>query len=254
MSWNRLVRTLMLALLGAALSCAPALGTPAAPDEPYPADGASSVSPYSQLRWACESADQYEVYLGTTPDFLDPVGTVATKAFKPVPIFAPGHTYYWRIVALETGTGKSAPGPVWSFTTGTATNLPSNPNPQDGATEVRLHPTMTWDSDAAQWVVRFGTSETGLSQTLTTAVRSYSLSEDLKPGVQYFWQVTAIYPGGILRDGPVWTFTATRTVPPSPGDLTWDSGGGCSVWGSGLSGVGVFLAATGVLLASRRRR
>lgn len=229
-----------------------ALAAPSVPSDPYPASGAGSVSPYAQLRWSCTSADQYDLYLGTSSALLDLVGTLDAPAYKPDPSFGPGRTYYWKVVAADSATGTKTEGPVWSFSTGTYTNVPSDPSPQDGATKVSLRPVMTWESDAAQWKVRFGSSETGLVDKLTTSLRSFSVSGDLRPGVRYYWQVAAVYSGGVLRDGPIWSFTTDPAVSPSPGDLTWSSGGCSSLGGAPSLGLLALLSGAAILRLRRR--
>jgi hypothetical protein len=91
---------------------------PAAPSNPTPAHGATSVSTSTSLSWAAQPAGTtYNVAFGTS----NPPSTVATGLTSPT--YTPGSlaqstTYFWRVTAVN-GAGSTA-GPVWSFTTGGA--------------------------------------------------------------------------------------------------------------------------------------
>ncbi len=93
----------------------PIPAAPATPSTPSPAAGAVALS--SLLSWVSARATSADVYLGTsaTPPLLTPfyVGTTY------VPTLLPATTYYWQIVARNSG--GTAAGPIWSFTTPAAT-------------------------------------------------------------------------------------------------------------------------------------
>jgi phosphatidylserine/phosphatidylglycerophosphate/cardiolipin synthase-like enzyme len=119
---------------------------PLSPDKPInmlPANAAINLSTTGQsLKWDPGYYGQvYDIYFGVDPNpplyktdlRLGPVDydTPKTKKTFTLPAMQPGTTYYWRIVS-KTNAGKTATGPVWSFTTkGTP---PPPPPPPPGAT------------------------------------------------------------------------------------------------------------------------
>jgi hypothetical protein len=98
---------------------------PAAPAEPFPADGTSDVPREVELTWGqATGAAFYKVLLGTDPGLADAQLLSSTELCR----FAPAGlkvatTYYWRVVAKNEG-GQTA-GPIWSFTTKSDTASPS---------------------------------------------------------------------------------------------------------------------------------
>ena len=105
--------------------------TPLPPDTPKykapSANGAGGVSRTARLVWyGGPWAHYYDVYFGTssTPPLyaagklLGPSETTYETQSYLIPFTLAAHTtYYFRIVS-KTAAGKSASGPVWSFTTG----------------------------------------------------------------------------------------------------------------------------------------
>jgi len=84
------------------------------PSNPYPTDGAFSVSITADLSWKTSSyAISYDVYFGTNnpPPFI---GNQTTTIYDPGEM-AYSTTYYWRIDAV--GDAGKTNGLVWSFTT-----------------------------------------------------------------------------------------------------------------------------------------
>jgi len=101
----------------------PACNTPGTPSSPSPSDGASGVSVNPTLNWlASSNTNSYDVYFGTSSSNLSNVGNTTGTSY-PRAGLTNGTTYYWKVVA-KNSCGNSTPGPVWSFTTGAAANLP----------------------------------------------------------------------------------------------------------------------------------
>ncbi len=92
--------------------------TPVWSREPYPASGATGVSPETSLSWrAGREAASHQVYLGTDPNALTLSGTAATTSYTPAGLNL-GTQYYWRIDEVNTAEGVSMwAGSVWSFAT-----------------------------------------------------------------------------------------------------------------------------------------
>jgi hypothetical protein len=99
---------------------------PEVPFDPWPADGATSVSTEMDLNWACV-AGGHKVYFGTNPDVLAEGRSITSEypfiraRFDPG-MLEMGMRYYWRVEESHPPTifgGDAEPlvGPVWSFTT-----------------------------------------------------------------------------------------------------------------------------------------
>jgi len=90
---------------------------------PSPASGASGVVLNSTLSWSAGTgATSHDVYFGqdSTPDSGEFVGNQTSATYSPGVLTA-STTYYWRID--EVNAGGTVTGRVWSFTTGTMSNL-----------------------------------------------------------------------------------------------------------------------------------
>jgi hypothetical protein len=82
---------------------------------PVPPDGATKVKIDADLMWlAAYETTAAEVYFGTSPDQLNPVGRFENNIFTPADL-RPGKAYYWRVDS-RSANGGHIPGQVWSFT------------------------------------------------------------------------------------------------------------------------------------------
>ncbi|MGE5316344.1 MAG: SUMF1/EgtB/PvdO family nonheme iron enzyme [Acidobacteriota bacterium] len=106
------------------------------PVNPSPVSGSANAAPTVTLRWT--SSDplhapvSYDVYLGTGNPPSSAIAMNLSAASLTVPGLNASTTYYWRVVA-HNGTGASATGPVWSFTTASSSALPGMTAVQGGA-------------------------------------------------------------------------------------------------------------------------
>jgi uncharacterized protein (TIGR02145 family) len=97
-------------------------------------------------------------------------------------------------------------------------NMPSSPNPSNGATGVSTSPTLTWtcsdpDGDPLKYDVYFGTNENALNQ-ITSGSASNSISRSsLNQGVTYFWRVVAKDNHSNSTESSVWSFTTVENLP-----------------------------------------
>jgi hypothetical protein len=152
------------------------------------------------------------VYFGTT---TSPSKVANVLASSYAPALQPGTKYYWRIVARNsTGT---ASGPVWSFTTVTATGLPTvgSPSPANGALNWPSTNKLSWQgSGATAYDFYFGTTPT---PTFRSTVTVASYGPDMKPAMKYYWQVVARNAKGSTKS-PVWSFTTASSSTASPVD------------------------------------
>jgi parallel beta-helix repeat protein len=103
------------------------------PSDPFPANGAINVPITTDTSWTGGDPDNdynsYDIYFGTTnpPAYYDTVYFVQGSPISYLPkTLALDTTYYWKIVAWDC-FDDSASGPVWSFYTGTPSQVPEIP-------------------------------------------------------------------------------------------------------------------------------
>jgi len=208
---------------------------------PDPADGAELVEPDVHLSWTAGfGAKLHTVYFGENFDDVDnatgglPQGIITYTPPGPLKM---AKTYYWRVDeydAIETYKGD-----VWSFTTEGAVG---NPDPANGAVDVKHTPTLTWSPGiyAASHQVYFGADEDAVKNADTSSpeykgsgnlgAESYE-SEKLEWNTTYYWRIDEA--NNVNPDSPwtgkVWSFTTANFLvvddfesyndidPPEPG-------------------------------------
>jgi len=206
---------------------------PNQPFNPNPIDGAVDQDISLILSWMGGDSDgdvvTYDVYLAVgdnTPDILV-ANDYLYESYSPGSL-SPNTTYFWQIVATDQH-GAVRTGSVWSFTTGEGANMPpdipSDPQPIDGAADQDLDLILNWiggdpDWDALSYDVYF---EAGNSMpdvlVSDNQVENSCNSGTLSASTVYYWQVVAIDEHGISTPGPVWSFTTgegTNTPPNLP--------------------------------------
>ncbi len=101
-----------------------------APSNPSPANGSVGVTVSPTLSWAGSSgATSYVVYFGTSPTPPQVTSTGSTS-YAPGTLSA-GITYYWMVVASNSGGTNSSP--VWSFTVSNTTPVSVTPSSGSGS-------------------------------------------------------------------------------------------------------------------------
>jgi hypothetical protein len=219
--------------------------------DPVPADGAESVATSVTLTWTAGlGAKLHTVYFG------DDFGAVAngtagvpagTPSYNPGPLKA-AKIYYWRVDEFDgVNTYK---GDVWTFTTQGAV---ANPNPADGAVDVKQTPILTWTAaiPAASHEVYFGTDADAV-RNATAASPEYKGTKPLgdetyDPGTlvwntTYYWRIDEV--NDTNPDGPwmgkVWTFTtADFLIVEDFEEYTDDDAAGQAIWQAWIDGFGV---------------
>ena len=180
-----------------------------------PADGTLNKSLTTQLSWTGNDPDgdavTYDVYFGTTNP---PVATLTraqnTATYDPG-ILEEGTAYYWKVVTWdEHGAGTT--GPVWSFTTTNAPDIPANPFPIDGTTNIGLTISLSWaggdpDGDDVLYDVYFGTANPPTVKFSDDQSGTIYSPGTLAVGTTYYWTVTARDEQNTVTSGPVWSFT-----------------------------------------------
>jgi len=226
--------------------------TPEPPSSPNPADGATGIDLQPTLTWvAGANSASFDVYFGMGGLPGTPTVTTTETSYTPG-ILAYSTNYVWKVVARNGE--KTAEGPEWDFTTqvlGTPTPTPTsaptptptstptptptstptptatptpagqatNPNPANGATNVSLMPTLTWESggNTDSFDVYFGVVLPAVPNTSTTET-------NYNPGIlaystTYQWRIDARNAAGVTT-GQVWSFTTlpvpTSTATPTP--------------------------------------
>ena len=184
---------------------------PTAPFSPAPANGATGVGTNATLTWSTTGATSYDVNFGTSNPPPQVVSGISTASYSPTSL-ANGTTYFWQVVARNSGGATT--GPVWSFTTATTPPAtPTAPNPATGATNVATDVTLTWSSSGAtSYDVLFGSSDPPSQVATALSTASYTPA-GLAAGTTYFWQIVAHNSGGAVQ-GPEWTFTTVAAAQP----------------------------------------
>ena len=209
-------------------------------NRPDPADGAVGVT-IPLLRWeAGLTGMTHDVYLGKSPDALEPLGRQPLPMYYHAPGLAPGTTYYWRIDEIE-GDGVTAhTGDVWHFMTQALTAY--YPTPTDGAVDVSPTPELTWlpGQGTMRHHVYFSDSLADVNDATAAADKGEVEATTFAPGdldtlATYYWRVDEITMDGI-RVGPVWTFSTYQTLEDfeSYGD---DMDGGTAVFQTWIDGM-----------------
>ncbi|OGS40668.1 MAG: hypothetical protein A3K77_05045 [Euryarchaeota archaeon RBG_13_31_8] len=130
-------------------------------------------------------------------------------------------TYYWKIVAWD-GSGTSASGPVWDFTTAqnNAPNTPSDPNPPDNATDVDVNADLSWncsdpDGDPVTYDIYFGTSSNPPLVQSNQSSTTYDPAT-MNNNTTYYWKIVAWDSFGNSAVGPIWNFTTGQQINQPP--------------------------------------
>jgi beta propeller repeat protein len=233
---------------------------PFIPSNPSPSDMAQGLDPEIDLSWSGGDPDgdqiTYDIHFGEAPS-LDYITTVY-QPFCELGTLGYGVQYNWRIIANDSYGGTSV-GPIWTFTTNSRPNNPSNPNPADDSIDVAIDITLSWTGgdpdpgDTVSYDIYFGTTPSqGIEQLVyqgnTTATYNPGI---LNWGVRYYWKIIAIDNHGATNSvtNMVWDFTTmlNSSKPPgtqvligtNPGGENWpDIYGDIVVWSDYRNGNG----------------
>jgi len=211
---------------------------PNTPSDPNPEDGATDVDVNSYLSWNCSDPDEdnltYNVYFeknDPTPDVLVS-NNQSGNTYDPGTMDYNSH-YYWKIVAWDE-YDSSTNGPIWDFTTGSEPNdppyPPSDPNPEDGATNVDVNSDLSWncsdpDGDDLTYDVYLEAND----PTPDVLVSDDQTGTTFDPGTfdygtTYYWKIIAKDSHSATTEGPIWYFTTEETPVPDldcGGSLSW---------------------------------
>jgi len=184
---------------------------------PIPADGAELVELNVKLTWTAGFGSRLH-YIVFGENFNEVSNAAAgipngTTTYTPGPLNL-AQTYYWRVDEFDgIGTYK---GEVWSFTTLGAV---SNPNPANGAADVKPSIVLGWDAGtvAASHEVYFGMDKDAVANATTTSTEYKGPKvlgeESYDPGkltlnTTYYWRIDEVNDSpGSPWIGNVWSFT-----------------------------------------------
>jgi hypothetical protein len=194
---------------------------PAIPHSPQPADGMSNLSPTQTLTLTWQGGDAdgdlvaYILAFGESNPPPVVANSLMGTRFEPL-LQSSSITYYWSVTATDGIDERS--GPVWSFSVAppsAAPYMPFNPVPADGATNVSLNPTLSWEIDIRggeliTYTVAFGTFKPP-PIVATRTVTSYNPA-GLISNTTYYWAISTT--NGITTGaGPVWQFSTGSDHP-----------------------------------------
>jgi hypothetical protein len=192
-----------------------------------PANNSINISLTTILDWSdVTGAVSYRVQVATDSLFnslvLNIPGLGGSQYSVQTGQINPGTKYWWRARA-SNGTVEGSYSEIWNFTT--VPPIPSPPvliSPANGATNVTVPLTMTWNtsSGATSYNLQVSTSsifssvvidESGLTSTSYIAT-----SAQLLGNTQYFWRVSATNASGTSAWSTVWNYTTGLAIPIAP--------------------------------------
>jgi hypothetical protein len=129
-------------------------------------------------------------------------------------------TYYWKIVVWNN-LGSKISGPIWSFTTrgNNPPNTPSDPDPEDGATDVEIDVILSWtggdpDGDEVTYDIYFGDSSPPPKVKSNKTKPNYNPPDELDFDTTYYWKIVSWDEFNYSTSGPIWSFTTEENKAP----------------------------------------
>ena len=133
-------------------------------------------------------------------------------------------TYYWQIIVWDN-QGNPLTGPIWSFTTrgNNPPSVPSDPNPEDGETQIPINTCISWisedpDGDNVTYDVYFGEYDQYNLPPLVSnnqTDNTYCPEELLDFNTEYEWMIATWDIYGEKTLGDEWSFTTEQNYPPN---------------------------------------
>ncbi len=183
---------------------------PAAFGKIGPADALQDQRLTVNLSWAASArASSYQYCLSTTNGACNSWVSTGTATSAKLSKLAQHTTYYWQVRAMNAiGATASDAALWWSFTTGYLPSAFSKVSPGNGATNIGLSPTLSWNASvhAASYQYCLSTMSTCSTWNNVDNQTSIALS-GLKPSTLYYWQVRARSSIGVTNaSGGLWSF------------------------------------------------
>jgi hypothetical protein len=132
-------------------------------------------------------------------------------------------TYYWQIVAKDE-PGATNTSPVWSFTTiaNDPPYEPSNPSPENGATDVDIDADISWTGgdpnpgDTVTYDIYLDIKTPPDIFVRNHPDTTYDL-QGMSFNTRYYWQIVAKDNNGAETEGPIWNFITISNTNQPPG-------------------------------------
>jgi len=162
----------------------------------------------------------YQIFEGVTPGNMTNIGSTTATTYTAASL-SPNTTYYFEVVAVDTGHDDSAPSGQIPVTTSPLPAAPVNLAATANSTTVVL----TWSENIptnglpiAFYNIFRGTSPTGLTQ-LTSRNTSPFADTAFSPGVTYYYAVQAVDTGHDVSSMSATAQVATPAVPAAPANV-----------------------------------
>ncbi|MBU2483415.1 MAG: hypothetical protein KJ760_20205, partial [Proteobacteria bacterium] len=192
------------------------------------------------LSWDCSDPENnpltFDIYLDiVSPPLFKLASSNTTKSYV-VNNLGWKTNHYWKVVAKDD-QGNTTSGPVWKFTTiGKKPESPTLSSPSNGATNISLPPTLSWNSSsgATSYTLQVAKDDQFTSSSLVydqnVGNKTTQQVTGLSNSTPYYWRVNAENSNGISGWSAVWNFTTvslTNNPPnaptsPSPADGVTD--------------------------------
>lgn len=205
---------------------------PPAPLLSSPPDEATGIDRNPKLAWnSVTEANSYALQVSTQLDFGALVVTetgLTDTSYQVAANLAHDTQHFWRVRGNNVG-GPGDWSSIWAFRTIMAPPAAPVLNaPQDGATDVPVNVTLSWDEgmDAASYRLQVATqSDFGTTVVDTDGITATSYQIDNLEGErQHFWRVRANNEGGTSDWSPAWSFQteAVSSVEEISGEIPED--------------------------------
>jgi uncharacterized protein (TIGR02145 family) len=185
------------------------------PQLSLPANGAIDQKLSPVLTWNNTSnAISYTLQISTNSSFTSFVfdSDTLTATSKQINDLSGSTKYYWRVSAVNN-FGTKGWSETWSFTTGVAPVPPVLLSPSDGATDISLTPTLTWNasSGATSYNLQVATDNSFTSLVYNNNVGDVTSQQisGLTSTTKYYWRLSAANSFGTKGWSETWSFTTT---------------------------------------------
>ncbi|UCD14499.1 MAG: hypothetical protein JSW60_03520 [Thermoplasmatales archaeon] len=207
---------------------------PYTPGDPDPENGETDVNIDVEPSWTGGDPDDdkvtYDVYFGKSSPPPKVKSNQSKTTYKPG-LLDFDSKYYWQIVAWDIFDYTST-GPIWSFTTeeNLPPNEPSDPDPEDSATEVPPIMELSWtggdpnSGDTVKYDVYCGTNNPP-PLIRSNLSRTYLDPGKLESDTTYYWQIVAWDSQDVSTTGPIWHFTTISNQPPDAPSISGPTSG-----------------------------
>ncbi|TVQ66204.1 MAG: T9SS C-terminal target domain-containing protein [Balneolaceae bacterium] len=184
-----------------------AIGIPDAVTLLAPANGSTNLRPAVDLQWEpISGVTSYRLQVATDPQFSNRVidRDLTISQFNASQLLDFSTTYYWRVRATGPA-GTTEWSPVWEFTTiierpETVVLSTTGNTPADGATQVPVGTSFTWEPSAraAEFTIQISDDRTFTTVSVEGSASEaiFTPSSPLEFAKIYYWRVKASNIGG----------------------------------------------------------